>query len=136
MEVFPNYYSILGVSPDADIEEIRHAYRQLARRYHPDLNPRSPTAELRMRTINKAYEVLSEPHKRAQYDAQLQAFLRRKKGERTPSPISKQHSEKFTLFESGLEFVEKGIRFRRPGLVFAGIAVFAFDFVGRYKRWW
>ncbi|MBE9177036.1 molecular chaperone DnaJ [Oculatella sp. LEGE 06141] len=62
-----DYYEILGVSRDADKEEIKRAYRRLARKYHPDVNKESG-AEERFKEINRAYEVLSEPEMRARYD--------------------------------------------------------------------
>jgi molecular chaperone DnaJ len=62
-----DYYEILGVSRDADKEEIKQAYRRLARKYHPDVNKESG-AEERFKEINRAYEVLSEPDARARYD--------------------------------------------------------------------
>ncbi|MGI9146339.1 MAG: J domain-containing protein [Chloroflexota bacterium] len=61
-------YRTLQVAPGADLETIRAAYRRLARLYHPDLNPR-PEAAARMRAINAAYAVLSDPARRATYDA-------------------------------------------------------------------
>ena len=62
-----DYYDILGVSRDADKEEIKRAYRRLARKYHPDVN-KEPGSEERFKEINRAYEVLSEPETRARYD--------------------------------------------------------------------
>lgn len=59
-----HYYEILGVSKTATPEEIKKAYRKLARKYHPDLNPNDKEAELRFKEINEAHEVLSEPEKR------------------------------------------------------------------------
>lgn len=62
-----DYYEILGISRDADKEEIKHAYRRLARKYHPDVN-KEDGAEERFKEINRAYEVLSEPETRTRYD--------------------------------------------------------------------
>ncbi|MCX7829217.1 MAG: molecular chaperone DnaJ, partial [Thermanaerothrix sp.] len=63
-----DYYDILGVSREATSEEIKKAYRKLARKYHPDANPNDKDAEARFKEINEAYEVLGDPAKRAQYD--------------------------------------------------------------------
>ena len=63
-----NYYDILGVPRGADQKEIRQAFRRLARKYHPDLNPGDEKAERRFKQINEAYEVLSDPDKRKKYD--------------------------------------------------------------------
>lgn len=63
-----DYYEVLGVGRDADDEDIRRAFRRLARQYHPDVN-REPGAEQRFKDVNEAYEVLSDPEKRQRYDA-------------------------------------------------------------------
>ncbi len=63
-----DYYSILGVSRDASQEEIKKAFRRLARQYHPDLNPGNKEAEEKFKEINEAYACLSDPVKRANYD--------------------------------------------------------------------
>lgn len=68
MQNFRNYYTILGVSKDATIEEIKQSYRKLARKYHPDLNPGDREAEEKFKDLGEAYEVLSDVSKRAQYD--------------------------------------------------------------------
>ncbi len=63
-----DYYKILGVSKDASQKEIKEAYRKLALKYHPDRNRGNPGASARMKEINEAYAVLSDPGKRRQYD--------------------------------------------------------------------
>jgi len=63
-----NYYDILGVKRDASEQEIKQAYRRLARQHHPDVNPGNKSAEDRFKKINEAYEVLSDKDKRQKYD--------------------------------------------------------------------
>lgn len=63
-----NYYDILGVSKTADLNEIKKAYKKLARQYHPDLNPNNKEAEQKFKDVSEAYAVLSDTEKRAKYD--------------------------------------------------------------------
>ena len=62
-----DYYQVMGVARDASAQEIKSAYRRLARKYHPDLN-KGPKAEEQFKTLGAAYEVLKDPKKRAEYD--------------------------------------------------------------------
>jgi len=63
-----DYYDILGVSKTASEKDIKQAYRRLARKYHPDINPGDKVAEAKFKEINEAYETLKDPVKRKQYD--------------------------------------------------------------------
>ena len=65
----PDYYDTLGVKKGASDEEIKKAYRKLARKWHPDANAGDPQAEERFKEIQEAYSVLSDADKRRQYDA-------------------------------------------------------------------
>ena len=65
---YKDYYKVLGVNKQANEKEIRQAYRKLARKYHPDVNPGDNAAEEKFKEINEANEVLSDPEKRKKYD--------------------------------------------------------------------
>jgi DnaJ-class molecular chaperone len=73
---YKDYYSILGVDKNASREQIQKAYRKLARKYHPDVNPNDKTAEDKFKEINEANEVLSDPEKRKKYDSMVEDYQR------------------------------------------------------------
>ena len=66
--MYIDYYKILGVDKNATQEKIKKAYRKLARKHHPDLNPNDRNAKANFQQINEANEVLSDPEKRKKYD--------------------------------------------------------------------
>ncbi|HVZ44674.1 MAG TPA: J domain-containing protein [Ramlibacter sp.] len=68
----PTYYDVLQVERDATPEGIRHAWRRLAHKYHPDKMPGNANAVRAMAAINAAYEVLSDPHRRAEHDVWIE----------------------------------------------------------------
>ncbi|MCL4459312.1 MAG: DnaJ domain-containing protein [Chloroflexi bacterium] len=102
-----DYYQILGVSRNATDKEIRQAYRKLARKYHPDLNAGDKTAEARFKEVQEAYDVLSDPEKRAQYD---------RFGEGWPyGETSRPGGFEWTFTDVGPQFDGFRFDFGRPG---------------------
>lgn len=94
---FKDYYAILGVSKSADAEEIKKAFRKLARKYHPDMNPGDRAAEAKFKEINEAYEVLSDTDKRRKYDQFGQYW---KQADQARSPFNNGNMD-FDGFEFG-----------------------------------
>ena len=70
------YYRTLGVQPGASQDDLKKAYRALAKKYHPDLHPGDQEAETRFKEANEAYDVLGDPDKRKEYDAKQQTAQR------------------------------------------------------------
>ena len=99
MQNVRNYYEILGVSKNAPSEEIKKAYRTLARRYHPDRNPGNKAAEDKFKDINEAYEVLSDMSKRSQYDRFSKVWSKRGFGGRNGKSTSVNDFDSFVRNE-------------------------------------
>lgn len=89
--VFIDYYKVLGVSKTATVKEIKAAYRKLARKYHPDLNPGDKKAEKKFKEINEANEVLSDPENRKKYDKYGKDWKHGEEYEKTQQQRQKQY---------------------------------------------
>lgn len=95
---FLDYYAVLGVKKDASEEEIKKAFRRLARKHHPDLNPEDAEATKTFARINEAYEVLSDPLKRKKYDQygkdwkHSEAFEKARQQQSSGDPFARQYS--------------------------------------------
>jgi curved DNA-binding protein len=100
-----NYYETLGVNSNASPEEIKMAFRRLARRYHPDVNPNNKAAEEQFKQINEAYDVLSDSTKKQQYDFQFFGTSRRQKISRNGSNGKRDFD--FPNFGKFNDFVEQ-----------------------------
>jgi curved DNA-binding protein len=104
---FVDYYKILGVEKSATPAEIKNAYRKLARKYHPDLNPNDKDAKKKFQQINEANEVLSDPEKRKKYDQygkdwqHAEEFEKAKNYQRQPSG---PRGERYSGATSGSDF--------------------------------
>ncbi|HJT57020.1 MAG TPA: DnaJ domain-containing protein [Ktedonobacteraceae bacterium] len=108
MDTPDNYYAILGVPIDADSDTLKRAYRQLARRYHPDLA--GPEGAVQMKRINRAYDVLSDPEKRQSYDTIIGGIIDLRRGGLTrPRPVQHKFHASDDVEYAGLSiFSTKG----------------------------
>ena len=108
-----DYYDILGVPRNADEKEIRQAYRRLARQHHPDVNPGDDAAAERFKSINAAYEVLSDADKRAKYDRYGDRWEQAEHFEQRGGP-----GPDFTQFFRGGDFGDRNFDQPRGGFTF------------------
>ncbi|NLC69811.1 MAG: DnaJ domain-containing protein [Desulfuromonadaceae bacterium] len=92
-----DYYQILGIGRDADAKAVKEAYRKLALQYHPDRNLNDPQAASRMKELNEAYAVLSDPRKREEYD-----LLRRTHGEEASFRYRQNHTDQDIFRDSDI----------------------------------
>jgi curved DNA-binding protein len=108
MQNFRNYFELLGIDATASAEEVKRAYRQMARKYHPDMNPGDKAAEEKFKLLGEAYEVLSDPSKRAQYEEysrfwNQKGFRRGEKSRSGPFPFRKLDFGEFGDFNTFID---------------------------------
>lgn len=113
MTTSKDYYEILGVSRNATLDEVKKAYRRLARKHHPDVNPGSKEAEERFKKITEAYQVLSDPKKRKEYDQFGSAAFQGRAG-----PDLSDFAANFEDFSRGFG---RGLRFEVGGFDFGDL---------------
>ena len=107
----PTYYELLGLGIGSSQEEIKKAYHELALKYHPDVN-KSDEARDKMKSINEAYEVLSDPDKRADYDSKLRmkkpdfVVMRRERAEPEDDDVGHDRdmtAEEYRVYENEIQ---------------------------------
>lgn len=102
---FKDYYAVLGVSKTATPEEIKRAYRKIARKHHPDLNPGDKESESKFKDLNEANEVLSDPEKRQKYDRFGQHWNQPSHSEAPPSRETHFGTEDFEQYDDFDSFI-------------------------------
>jgi len=122
MENFRNYYEILGVPRDATAEDIKRGYRQLARQYHPDLNPGDQLAEERFKLLGEAYAVLSDPERRSQYESFSQFWNQKGFGQGQGRRSAKEREREFGGFRDFNSFVDQLLNHTRDTVGWGGAA--------------
>ena len=106
MQDIRNYYELLGVKRDASADEIKQSFRQLARKYHPDLNPGDKAAEDKFKDISEAYEILSDRSKRSQYD-KFTGFWRKNRTKATTNNPPRDRSDEDDFSDDFNTFIDR-----------------------------
>lgn len=106
-----NYYQILGVQRDCSLNDIKKAYRKLATKFHPDKNDGDKFFEERFKEILEAYEVLSSPYKKEQYDSKYDTFFNRQK--ENHSSYSNREDDKYRQPQTSTENQQKAEDIRK-----------------------
>ncbi|WP_310410086.1 J domain-containing protein [Chamaesiphon sp. OTE_8_metabat_110] len=106
MQDIRNYYELLGVKRDASADEIKQSFRQLARKYHPDLNPGDKSAEDKFKDISEAYEILSDRSKRSQYD-KFAGFWRKNRTKSTSNNPPRDRSDEDDFSDDFNTFIDR-----------------------------
>jgi curved DNA-binding protein len=101
---FRDYYALLGLNKNASADDIKKAYRRLARKYHPDLNPGDKTAEAKFKEITEANEVLSDVDKRSQYDRFGQYWKQSEQTKSTTRSTTNPTPNQASNFNNGVDF--------------------------------
>lgn len=103
-----DYYKVLGVSEQANEEQIKQAYRKLAKKYHPDLNPGNKESETKFKDVVEAYETLGDAEKRKKYDLKRKGTGATKASERNMSDFTKDMEKYFGFsFKKGNDVTHK-----------------------------
>src|SRR5215469_1243151 len=121
MDVLDNYYAILGVPLDADNDTLKRAYRQLARRFHPDLA--GSEGAVQMKRINRAYDVLSDPEKRLNYDTIIGGSIDLRGGLVRPRPVGRKLSREEEAEFAGLSIFSTRGPLQTGARLYSGLGV-------------
>ncbi len=112
---FKDYFKILGISRNATDQEIKSAFRKLARKFHPDLNPKDNKAESKFKEINEAYEILSDQAKKKSYEQYLSYWIKNPEGQSTNS-YGENNFDRFNQYSNFDDFLNDLIgRFSEVG---------------------
>lgn len=114
----PDYYAVLEVPANASEEDIKQAYRRLARQYHPDRHPNDAVAEAKMKEINQAYEIIGDREKRRQYDLQKnlitgEVIYQKRTAEMTDEEIFQEELKSFMVGLPVAEILERSARYEK-----------------------